>query len=488
MKAHEIAAQFDSEPGYRIVEFGEVGIPIWAVAFVAVAREVRPLDPVSEFALRCLGQGYESESDIAGVLGLSKDVVCGAFALLFSQDLARPQDSDGTDVKWALTALGRTAVNQEILAATTEIRRTVLVDGWTRKPTVFRESELLSPRELATYGLPEMRAFPQRAPEAGELDPQEVQQGISLALRREEEDILLLSVARVERANRLYIPAVALVYKPEKRGNTRIEFVLNGRISPAHGAAFAANNGVEKMAVFRGLLQSATVPSNEDVFGKKLASHIKSVDSKDGKGKRELAVARLKATIAREKLDAVAEAEVPQAKEELQAAERKVSDALERLAKTPVKHLLTYEHPPLMYQALEKAVDSLVIISPWIRAAVVTPAFLQAVRECLKRSVNVYIGYGIGQQDQAAKPRDLAALKELEKIARDNSRLSLRHLGDTHAKVLIKDEEFCVVGSFNWLSFEGDPERTFREEWSTLVSIPEVVREFKETIVARFSA
>jgi hypothetical protein len=39
-----------------------------------------------------------------------------------------------------------------------------------------------------------------------------------------------------------------------------------------------------------------------------------------------------------------------------------------------------------------------------------------------------------------------------------------RDWGDTHAKVLIKDSDFSVVSSFNWLSFKGDPSRTFRDE------------------------
>jgi len=51
----------------------------------------------------------------------------------------------------------------------------------------------------------------------------------------------------------------------------------------------------------------------------------------------------------------------------------------------------------------------------------------------------------------------------------------LVRLGNTHAKVLIKDSEFLAVTSFNWLSFRGDPGRTFRDEQGTLVQQPEYV-------------
>jgi hypothetical protein len=50
----------------------------------------------------------------------------------------------------------------------------------------------------------------------------------------------------------------------------------------------------------------------------------------------------------------------------------------------------------------------------------------------------------------------------------------------------VKDSEYFVITSFNWLSFRGDANRTFREEWGTLVGVPELVQEFSERILKRF--
>ena len=66
-------------------------------------------------------------------------------------------------------------------------------------------------------------------------------------------------------------------------------------------------------------------------------------------------------------------------------------------------------------------------------------------------------------------------------------RLEVRRLGDTHAKVLIKDSDFFVITSFNWLSFRGDPSKPFREEWGTMVRDPTLVDDFYSEIVKRFS-
>ena len=52
----------------------------------------------------------------------------------------------------------------------------------------------------------------------------------------------------------------------------------------------------------------------------------------------------------------------------------------------------------------------------------------------------------------------------------------------THEKVLIFDDT-VVTGSFNWLSFKGDPNRTFRMEEGTLVQIPsEVDKAYKQYV------
>jgi len=61
-------------------------------------------------------------------------------------------------------------------------------------------------------------------------------------------------------------------------------------------------------------------------------------------------------------------------------------------------------------------------------------------------------------------------------------------LGNTHAKVLIKDSEFAAITSFNWLSFKGDPHRTFRDEQGTLLQVSELVDGKFRELEPRFSS
>ena len=58
--------------------------------------------------------------------------------------------------------------------------------------------------------------------------------------------------------------------------------------------------------------------------------------------------------------------------------------------------------------------------------------------------------------------------------------------GNTHAKVLIKDRDFAAITSFNWLSFAGDPNRTFRDEQGILLRRPELVEQKFSELEPRF--
>ncbi|MDF1807999.1 hypothetical protein [Hyphomonas sp.] len=96
----------------------------------------------------------------------------------------------------------------------------------------------------------------------------------------------------------------------------------------------------------------------------------------------------------------------------------------------------------------------MIIVSGWMNAGVVDKAFLCLLRHKLSEGVNVYIGYGWkdGRGNHAehdTTPEVLAQLKAVQALYPD--RLFIREYG-AHEKLLIKDSEFVVFGSHNWLS------------------------------------
>jgi phosphatidylserine/phosphatidylglycerophosphate/cardiolipin synthase-like enzyme len=158
------------------------------------------------------------------------------------------------------------------------------------------------------------------------------------------------------------------------------------------------------------------------------------------------------------------------------------------LASVPMRWLEMYEHRPLLEQALKESQERLMIISPWIRANSVNQWFLQQLKNLLEREVKVFIGYGLGEKDENRYSADIKAEKTLQKLANQYSKtFTLKRLGDTHAKILISDTKFAVTTSFNWLSFKGERDRTFRDERGTLVSEPHKIDELFDNLLKRLT-
>jgi phosphatidylserine/phosphatidylglycerophosphate/cardiolipin synthase-like enzyme len=118
---------------------------------------------------------------------------------------------------------------------------------------------------------------------------------------------------------------------------------------------------------------------------------------------------------------------------------------------------------------------------------VVTFDFQRKLENRLREGLKVYIAYGIGEKgaQKRSKPAELEAEAALQNLARTYSNLRLTRLGDTHAKILVSDSEYVVVTSFNWLSFRGDPNHTFRDERGVMIMIPSLVDAQFDEIVHR---
>jgi phosphatidylserine/phosphatidylglycerophosphate/cardiolipin synthase-like enzyme len=175
------------------------------------------------------------------------------------------------------------------------------------------------------------------------------------------------------------------------------------------------------------------------------------------------------------------------AEEQLSIASEQLSRVKTQLDTIPVRGLDVYEHPELLERALTQTRERLLIISPWIKAKVVNRAFVSKLERLLARNVKVYIGYGLGEDDEQSRDNDRRAEQDLERMAQKYANFTFVRLGDTHAKVLISDRNFIVTTSFNWLSFKGDPNRTFRDEQGTFVAIPDFVDQRFEHLVSRFA-
>jgi phosphatidylserine/phosphatidylglycerophosphate/cardiolipin synthase-like enzyme len=265
-----------------------------------------------------------------------------------------------------------------------------------------------------------------------------------------------------------FLPAVLLVYQSVHSADVQVGFAMNGRISPEHEAAFA-HARLRKRFVLGG----EGGPSAEEVAAQLLGKDlVEKADRSD--------VLRLQGVIA----NALPVSEGQEVDPAL-AAEAAVAE--EQLRALAVRPLETYEHPTYLRDALASSKRRLLIISPWLRRAVVDRQFVADLERLLSQNVDVYIGWGISKTEMD-RDADASVRADLDRLAARHQNFHFLWLGDTHAKVLLCDDRFVIVGSFNWLSFQGDPSKTFRDERGMFVSIPNVIEEQFKVLAARFSA
>lgn len=306
----------------------------------------------------------------------------------------------------------------------------------------------------------------------------------------------MLALKAIERRQRFFEPATALVYKAKDSDEIQVAFVVDGVPSSEHEAAFARSEGSRKIRsqILDALQQNEPRKLAEELLGKKfVAKNLVDPDVITAEVTEAKAEIEAQIESTQEKLDQTDdEDEKKSLIQQLQEKEEQILQLQARmdsmLASVPMRWLEMYEHRPLLEQALKDTQQRLMIISPWIRANSVNRWFLQQVENLLKRGVQVFIGYGLGEKDENRYPADIQAEKTLQKLASQYFKtFTLKRLGDTHAKILISDTKFAVSTSFNWLSFKGERDRTFRDERGTLVSDPQKIDELFDNLLKRLT-
>ena len=138
---------------------------------------------------------------------------------------------------------------------------------------------------------------------------------------------------------------------------------------------------------------------------------------------------------------------------------------IKQIAITEGKTIEVDEHKKYFIYVFENAKNSIYIQSPWINWRTLQ-IYKDHIQNAVKRGVKVTIKYGM-------KPRnrfDKAGIDEASKKFFSSLDKQLFRAIETndHSKVVICDEDFMIMGSFNWLSFGGGNEKDARGETSSI--------------------
>lgn len=475
MTPEDVAERYHDRGGFRLIDYREVALPTYSIStrILTLARKRVPV--IEEFILRGIAAGLTDAEALAGFLGLDQRVVNASLATLTAADDTALTASDTSRRHvWRLTPKGQKTL--EHLESVVPEQRVVPIpfDGILRTLRDYSAVPSYAPREVRDLGLLQIPTTQARKPQLSDLTADAVEALLKKASGDAESPREVLAVKEILRADRRFIPAVGLLYESETGGEFQLAFAIDGILSPEHESSFARAGGLARLKIYEQIAGSRRERTDE------LTRVVESVQSSpdDRRTRREVAEAKGEIRTLREQLKAAEneektrglEARIAELEVQLNAAEAQRSGATTRF-------LYCFDHPPLLRDALANATSRVLIVSPWIKNEVVDAEFRMLAERLLQREVDLYIGWGFGD-DSKSSP---GALGFFNNLAAKYRNFHWKHQGNTHAKVLLMDEAFVVLTSFNWLSFRGDADRTFRDEQGVIITDPERVQhKFRE--------
>src|ERR1051326_3816920 len=164
MTTSEIAERFAAQPGYRLVDYLEVGLPVYRVILQASTLLHKKISPLEEFVMPCLGFGMPTCDEISEFLGLDLPLVKGVIAgLIRDNDIALAGLPASKQQALKLTGKGQKGL-QELETVVPEDKTIPLhFDALLRKPALYPDY-LVKYRQLNAEGYKEIPARPARQP------------------------------------------------------------------------------------------------------------------------------------------------------------------------------------------------------------------------------------------------------------------------------------------------------------------------------------
>ena len=436
-----------ARPGYDLVSFKEAGLPVYVLKLRILVLERKALSPIEEAVLKAVRAGLDSPGSIFEFLGLSRTVLTPVLASLNTAELINySRGAADADAKVTLAAKGRLALAEAATVKPQERVVSVCFDALTKKLLLIAPEQLDRSRDMRALGYFEVPTGSSKRPEVEDIPLQDFDKVLARLSVTNEPTGTLLAVRRIERRELHFLRCVMLFYK-------------NHAQPPEVEVAFWREDG----------------PAMEHEV------RFQAVGGPDLVGARLLMAEGASTTgvVLPEILAAATCPEPPSAAVPAQPGQAPMRSTPEVVVAKPsapevetMQTLLCHEHPPFLKKALLSAKHRLVIVSPWIRDSVIDWPFIASLEALLKSGVEVYIGYGIEKADgngkrNAAKDKpDITprAEKDLRELANRYKHFHFVHVGNTHRKSLVCDDQFAVVTSFNWLSYKGDSQGSPRDE------------------------
>ncbi len=458
--------QVYSLPGYKLVKYFQAAFPVYKVILNITVQKKKEISIIQEFCLKLLSVGIKGIDEISGFLGLDKFSIENAMLELRESDLITIKFLQNKN-EINITEKGKKSLSDMALITPENISITVYVDGLTGHLQSINQ-RLHAADNLKSSGVHFINKNID-IPSLSSISFNELIKAIKLQKKERPEEVFegdLLAINEVEKCYINYKKMNVLVFMEVETGEIDIKvYDRSDRVMEYESIILRMEKeGFRQIKTDDIIFEDETV----DLLANKIPQEI--IDSA-----KEYEATIDKLTIKKE----IIEDTIQQQEEILTVSDISDEDKLSATQKIRELNyeleeakkqlhagnriLNTFDHRPLLEATLEKAKRLIVIVSPWIKDDAFDYELEMKIDKALQRKVNIIIGYGISDKEDYEQKRNVDRLKEIQK-RKHGQRLKIIKLANTHEKVLICDDKYVVVTSFNWLSFKGDPKRGFRQE------------------------
>lgn len=448
----------DHRPGYDFIGHYEAAIPFYEIQIkVEVLRSVE-MSTMAQFVVRLIHAGIQTEQRMAEALGVAPEFIQSALIELDQQGcLRRTFDAQQHGrLVFHLTKKGTTALTKTLTTATTEYFR-IAVDGLLGDIVPHNRASFLDQRRLKQQGVFLLHPVPRMKPTIPRLI-ESIRQ-VEHAYRRGYNQVAaadhLVDVLSIEKTHLAYKLVNVLVFVEQT--SNRLDFnVFEGyEAAPQYDAVFGQREREGHHVIPESLLVSLSDPGYSQIYTAihdQLEPMITTVESRGGS--QDHAVLR------QERADDSLPSEIVTEKtQRIRDLEEEKQHLLSMISYRGVtRQVSNAEHRVLLIRALEEAQQRVTIISPWINSFSVDTPVLERIEQRLQHGIQIRIGFGMPLKsdetpDTYIKPDVAQRFRQLMSKPY-GQHFVVQYLG-THEKILLCDHAFCVVTSFNFLSYTG---------------------------------
>ena len=476
MRIEEIAKKHaKSMPGYELVKYYECACPVYKIDLNVTMQKKKKLGIVQEFCLKFLSNGIKEIEEISKFLGLDKNIIHDSIVELNKLDLVKINSEN--DV--LITSKGKEILAELNLLVPEELNMQIYVDGLTKN--IFMSNlKFYNVRELKKSNLSMLKPAKTRS-ELENIKEKDISRIIKKYNKEyakdDKYDGNLLSVNYINKSYFEYKKLNILTFYNDDREEIDIKVFEKGDRVPEYEEIILKmeNENIKQIDLDKRIIFEDM--DEKECFTQKLTKDIidNAWEYEKNKKNIEEKIEKIETEI-KENEDILSE-------ELIDLEERYTSTQMVRVLKEEVNLLKsqlnskdriihTYEHRELLVNALKKAKEFVVIVSPWIKRSGMDSELENLIKQAIGRKVSVYLGYGISDKEDS----DKEIIQRLNRIKEKSRRLKIIRLANTHEKVLVCDRDFIVVTSFNWLSFRGNPEWGFRQETGIYTEHKEIIQ------------